>query len=328
MTMPTITLRSCFFMSALLGACINTDPAVDVPVAPTIPTATVSGVVDLDNAIAGATVYIDLNDNNFPDDFEPSTTTDATGHFTLTWTNDWPVAPQMIGALVDSSSTRVGASGSAASVGFALHMRAPLAGATGSFVATAVISPLTTLVATEMDDGTPDQATAEVKIAGALSASQLPFSGQPLDVMADYASDYTTSADHAQLRYVAGVVASIISSAVDAGNAEESTIDCNDTEIFDPAIVAMDQQLTAIANGTFTFSQLTPAQQANVAQNADQYPNYFINTTALVDAIETELEKEAEDLAAELFEEIAAEFAEQLAEDAVETAAEELIEDI
>src|SRR6185437_2313138 len=162
---------------------------------------------------------------------------------------------------------------------------------------------------TEMDnDATVTEAAAQAKITGALSASQLAFSGQPLDVMADYTA---TSADSAQLRYVAGAVATIVSSAVDAGNGAQSTFDCNDVEIFDPAVVALDQQLTSIANGTFQFSQLTAAQQANVAQNPGNYPSYFVDGASLTTAIENELAADADSIAADLFEEVADRFAQQ-----------------
>jgi hypothetical protein len=309
---------------ALLPAC-GADPQ------PT-PTATVSGVVEIDDAIQNATVFIDLDGNNLLDSGEPQVATDATGHYTLTWDNSGPVVPHAIGAIVNPDSTRVGVAGNPA-VGFALHLRSPLGDTSGDFVGTAVISPFTTLVVSEMGyDPSLTRAAAEAKVSSALSASQLPFSGQPLDVMADYASDYKagtpTSADSVQLRYAAGAVGAIVSSAVDAVNAAQSTIDCNDATYFDPAIAAMDHQLTGIANGTFKFSQLTSAEQTDVEQSPSNYRGYFIDTSALATDIENELAAAALDIAAEVFAELEAKFVEQLEDAVVEIVAEELIGEI
>jgi hypothetical protein len=293
------------------------------------PTATVSGVVEIDDAIQNATVYVDLNGNNLLDSGEPHVVTDATGHYTLTWENPGPSYAHAIGAIVASTSTRVGEPGNPA-VGFELHMRSPLGDTSGEYVGTAVISPMTTLVVSEMGhDPTLTQATAQAKLASALTASQLPFSGQPLDVMADYAADFTagtaTSADSAKLRYVASAVAALVSGTVDAGNAAQSHIDCNDATFFDPAVAALDHQLTALANGSLKFSQLTATEQADVQQNPANYHDYFIDTSMLADDIENELEAAALDVAAAIFEELRDKFIEQLEEAVVEMIVDELI---
>jgi hypothetical protein len=299
-----------FLVVALLGACVDGPHPKPDP----IPTATVSGVVEVDTAIQNATVYLDLNDDNQLDSWEPQATTDATGHFTLTW--EYPqTMPPRIGAVVDPTSIRVGATGSNATVGMALHMRAPLGNGD------VVVSPLTTLVASEMAaDPTLTLDAAKAKIGGALSASKLAFSGQPLDVMTDYTAGAT--ADAKQLRYVAGGVAAIVSTAVQAGNGAQSYVDCNDPSFFNPAIVAMDKQLTTIANGAFSFSQLPADQQTAIAQNPG---NYFIDTQALADEIEAELAG----VAAALFYEFEQKFVEELGQVSVELGAElikELVE--
>lgn len=311
------------FSVTLFAACMTTtEPTPIDPISPTgsdagTPAAMLNGIVEIDNAIANATVYIDYNHNNVLDDGEPSVVTDATGHFSIAWDN-----PDLLGAIVGSDATRVGATGSNAAVGLAIHMRAP-APALGT---AAVISPLTTLVASELDwDPSLSESAADAKLAGALAASQLPFVVKPVGVMGDYATAAATSSDSAQLRFVASAVAATIASAVKAGNAAQSDVDCDDPMIFTPAIVAMDTQLTAIADAVYKFSQLPAAQQAAIQQSSASYQNYFLNATNLATTIENELEAAAEDFAADLFEEIADAFVAQLEDQLVEMVADEII---
>ena len=303
LVMSTSRTTACFGF-ALLAACGTTDPQ------PTHVTATVSGVVEVGDPVPNATVYLDENANNLLDSGEPSTTTDATGHYTLTWDNPGPEYAHAIGAI-----TNVGAAG------LALHLRAPLGDTSGAYTGSAVISPLTTLVTSEMaSDATLTEDGAKAKVAAALTASQLPFSG-PIDVMADYANN-------AQLRYVASTVAAIVAGTVAKLDSLQSTIDCNDATYFNPAIVAMDQQLSTIANGTFRFTQLSADEQADVAQNPGNYPDYFIDMSAFADAIENALLADAEDLAAAAFAEIEDQLVSQLEEVCVDLGAELLLEAI
>jgi len=305
------------FALALLPACA-TNPDDPVPTPPAPPTSTASGIVEIDNAIQNATVFVDFNGNNLLDAGEPSVASDATGHFMLTWVDDGYATAHTIGAIVTPTSTRVGVTGTYAAVGLTIHLRAP--------IGSAVISPLTTLVVSEMaSDATLTQATAQAKIAGLLTASHLAFSGQPLDVMSDYVSSYKTSADSAQLRYLAEAVTAVVSRSVDYINGAQSYIDSNDASYFDPAVVAMDKQLTTIANGTASFAKLGAAEQADIVQNPGNYPGYFFDTTTLANDIEAALLEAGEELAEALFEEFAQKFVEELTAQCTELAGDLLV---
>lgn len=301
---------SWFFALSLLGACTMEEPHHD-PI-PEPPHATVTGVVETDAMVANATVYLDTNDNNQFDSWEPQTTTDDTGHFTLTWRNFGQPAAHTIGAIVTPAS------------GTAIHLRAPLGDTSGEYMGSSVISPYTTLVVSEMaQDPTLNQMTAAAKITSALAASQSQFSGAALDVMTDYVA--STSPDSAQLRYTAGATVALVQAAVSKCNSMQSWIDCNDATFFNPAIVAMDKQLTQIAQGTYKFSQLSKTQQTDVQMNPGNYMDYFIDTAALADDIEAELIAAAEDLAVELFEQFKDEFVQQLEAAVLEAIVDELI---
>jgi hypothetical protein len=299
-------MKSKLLAAALLTACAVEPTPTPTPV---VPTATVSGVVEINGAVANATVYLDTNDNNLLDAGEPQVAADATGHYTLTWTNNGPFYAHTIGAIVAPASTPIG---------LALHMRAPLGDTTGDYTGTAVISPFTTMVVSEMaNDPTLTQVTATAKIASELTASQA-LTGQTIDVMADYS-------DNAQLRRTAGAVAALVSAAVDKGNSLQSHIDCNDATFFNPAIAAMDEQLATISDGVYKFSQLPASVQADLQQNPGNYHDYFIDTTAFADAIEAELLAAAEDLAAALFSELENEFVTQIEDECVAIVVEELL---
>lgn len=316
------TLAACLFTS-LLAACTTPAPGNDgasfpppPPALPTPATSSVSGVVEIDAAIPDAVVYLDENGDNLPSAGEPSTTTDASGHYTFTlpaYEGQW--APT-VGAIVTSGDMQV-------------HLRAPLAVTANPLDQHAVISPLTTLVASEMlwnqTLGEPD---AQAQLVGLLRASNMPFSSAPLDLMGDYVATYTTSNDSAQLRYLATALAGVMSDAIRAGNAAQSHIDCNENLVFTPAVAAMDDQLTGIANAVYEFETLAPDARAAIAANPGGYQDYFINASDLAATIEAELEAEAEDLAAELFHEIQAELVAQLEADVVRIVAGELIAEL
>lgn len=318
-------LRSCLVLVPLLGACIDPGPGPGPGPGPrpdpepVSNQATVSGVVEIDNGIANATVFADFNSDNLLSWGEPSTKTDATGHFTLTWTNDsYFTQATMIGAVVDESA-----------VGYELHMSAPLVAMAGKFTTTGVtISPLTTLVQNEMladPTFTLTQADAETKIANALKASQMPFTAAP-HVMSDYAADYATNADSAQLRYVASAVAAIIATTAAKCNEVQSLDDCNDSMITTPAIVAMDKQLTVIATATHAFLQLPSAQQAAMQTNPANYRNMFINTNTLENDLEAALIALALDFLADLFEYVRDEFTTSVQDALTEMVVDQLID--
>jgi len=326
------------FIVALLGACTTTMTTGngELPPPPSgsatgsdggySDTSTLTGVVEIDDAIQNATVYLDYNSNNLLDAGEPSTTTDATGHYKFSWPSYQGQFAYTVGAIVNADSLRVGG-GSA--VGFAVHLRAPLAVTYDPFNGSAVISPLTTLVASEVEwDSTLYESDAQAALVASLKASTVPFSNQPLDLMSDYAASYTTSADAAQLRSVASGIAATVADEVKACNAAQSHIDCNDKMIFTPAIAAMDDQLTVLASAVYKFNQLTTAQQTDIQMNAGNYPNYFLNTSDLATTIENELEANAEEAAAEVFSEYQAEFVKQLEEDFVRMVAGELLAEL
>jgi len=329
--MPNTSSHSLLIV-ALLGACTTNMTTGEAEPPPNgdgsghPDMSTLAGVVEIDNAIQNAMVYLDNNGNNLLDAGEPSTTTDATGHYTFSWPSDKGQFAHAVGAIVNADAIRAGTS---AAVGFAIHLRAPLAVTSGAFHGSAVISPLTTLVASEMDwDRTLAGSDAQAALVTSLRASTVPFSSQPLDLMSDYAASYTTSSDAAQLRFVASAVAATVADAVKAGNAVQSHVDCNNTMIFTPAVVAMDAQLTALADAIYKFQHLTAAQQADIQHNPGDHHGYFLNTTDLPTMIEAELVANAEDLAAELFAAIQAEFVKQLEEDVVRLVAGELIAEL
>ena len=301
----------------LVAACSSDDGA------PT-PTYTVTGVVEIGNYIGGATVFVDLGDSDILGS-APRTTTDATGHFSLTYPEDGPAYPHSIVAIVHTDSTVMGGTGAGATVGFTLHLRAPLASPPPE-VDTVVITPLSTLVVSEVGNGMP-QADAEAKVASELSASLLPFTGTP-DVLVDYAADYATSADSKSLRFVAGAVAAVVAGAVTEINAKQTQIDCNNAKYFNPLIATLDDQLTPLADGAFKFTQLTTDQQNDVLGNPANYHDYFINTQMMADDIEAQLEAAAEDLALELFREFKDEFIQDLEEGIIRLVAGEIFAEL
>jgi len=330
--MATNTFLRHFLVGALLAGSAAGSGCIPGPGPdPVTPTATVTGVVEIDSPIWGATVYIDENNDNIFEGYEPHTTTHSDGHFTLTWDNPGPSYANSIGAIVTPSETRAGDPAHAAVV-YNLHMRAPLLGDTsGEYEGTAVISPFTTLVIAEMEsDPSLTKDTAAAKITASLEASQIPFTAQPLDIMADYATDSTagtpTSADSLQLRYVAGAVAAIVAGTAAKINDEQSFIDANDATYFNPATVALDHQLTSIATGTHVLVEMTPAERSDVQQNPGNYPGLFVDSSTLTDDIEQALLDMLLDLAAELFDAFAEEFAKTMEEALTEMAADLLVE--
>src|SRR3569833_1230241 len=249
--------------------------------------ATVSGVVEIGDTVAQAQVYADYYDDNIADRNEIPVLTDATGNFTMTFENDGPLFPHSIVAMVASDSISVGAN---MPVGFDVHLRAPLDGdhdTTGALsaqdditVTGVVISPFTTIVVSEMANAGISQAAAESEVAGDLSASMLPLSGAPLDVRDNYVAD--PSDDAKQTRRAAGAFAAVLGTAITELNAAQSLTDVNKADYFDPIDAALVQQLPAIANGTYMFTQVfSAAQQTDVMANPQNYTSLFLDPSMI-----------------------------------------------
>jgi hypothetical protein len=255
---------------------------------------TFTGVVQIGEPLAGVTVFLDLNNDDVYNGNDKKTVTDATGHYVLEWTNYGEVfgVPHSIVADVLPDSNRVGAMDA---VGYGVHLRAPI----GAFADSedSVISPLSTLVVGELGyDETMTRDAAVAEITAALAASNLPLTGQSIDLL----GDYLASSDRESLRFVAGAVSATLSAAVTMVNTEQSTIDCNRATYFDPITVALDTQLTDIANGTFEFTQLTSDAQDDIEMNPANHRGFFVNTQALIDQLKALLIAEAIEFAAEL----------------------------
>ena len=126
--MPNTSSHSLLIV-ALLGACTTNMTTGEAEPPPNgdgsghPDMSTLAGVVEIDNAIQNAMVYLDNNGNNLLDAGEPSTTTDATGHYTFSWPSDKGQFAHAVGAIVNADAIRAGTS---ATVGFAVHLRAPL----------------------------------------------------------------------------------------------------------------------------------------------------------------------------------------------------------
>jgi len=141
--------------------------------------------------------------------------------------------------------------------------------------------------------------------------------------MADYVA--SASPDHTQLRLAAGSVAAVMAGVVTNLNAAQAVIAVNDAEYFDPIVPAMDEQLTAIADGTFMFSQFTADQRMDVVQHPRNYTDLFANTTTLEADVEAELAAKVGAEAAALAHDLAESLLEQLKEDIVRFATGELL---
>lgn len=283
----------------LLAACGGGDDFHEV-------TATVSGVVEIGDPIAGAQVFADYYDDNLVDQNAVVATTDATGHFSLVFENFGPLFPHSIVAVVakDSLST-----GTGMAVGFDLHLRAPLdvshptdgpsSPADDVTVSGVVITPLTTIVVSEMTNGQLDQPAAEAEVKGALSASMLPLSGAPLDVMEDYVAD--PSDDAKQLRLAASSFAAVLGTTISELDAAQTLVDVNEAVYFDPIDAAIVRQLTTIASGTYTFTQVfSRAQQMDVMVNPGNYTSLFLDPAMAEADIKAELEATQPDFASEI----------------------------
>lgn len=254
----------------------------------TTPTSTVTGVVEIGDYISGATVFPDLDGNNLLG-ANPSTTTDATGHFTLTFENPDQVSVYLV-AIVDPDSTKANGE----PVGFGVHLRAP------AREGRTVISPLATLVVGQHETVRFNLPLAEQDVEAALDASTLSF-GANLDLFADYVADAETVPDHRSLRPVAAAAATLISGEIDELNAKQPELDWNDGTYSDELLAALVSQLTPLADGTAALTQLTSDQQDDVVANPGAHLGYFGDTTVMADRIAAALTNIGDDRPRTLF---------------------------
>lgn len=288
------------------------------------PTETYTGVVQIGEPLAGVTVFLDLDNNNVFTGNDRKTVTDETGHYTLAWENYGEAfgVPHSIVAIVLPETIRVGVIGPDAAVGYALHLRAPVGELVEDGIEDNVISPLSTLVVGQLGyEPTLTIEDAQAEVVDMLRASELPLTGEPIDLLADYLA----SPDRESLRNVSGAIAATLSTAVTIINTKQDTIDSNRATYFDPITVALITQLTNIANGTYNFSLLPGDLQLDIELNPASYRDYFINTQALVDQLKELLIAAAVDFAADLLEYVATEFVQQFQDRVTEYVAGELI---
>jgi hypothetical protein len=246
-----------------------------------IPTVSLSGVVAIGYHVQDAVVFLDLNDDNVMDSEDRRVATDADGRFTLTGLFPEDVPVHQVVALVHATSIRTD---TLQPVGFEARLAA-LPGHSD------FVSPFSTLVVSEVaEDPTLAPVDAEAKVvSGLTAATQMPLTGQPLDLERDYVVDAAagtpTSPDSVQLQRVATTVTEVLRRIVDTANASQSFVDCNESPYFHPIAVAIDQQLSAIADGTYAFSQLSAAAQADIIQNPQNYQTFFMNVPELADVV-------------------------------------------
>jgi len=141
------------------------------------------GGIAVDGYLQGATVFLDLNRNNTLDAGEPSTTTDASGRYTLdysTVTGGITGLPVVITGGIDSDT------------GFAFtgKLSAPADTATSA----QVVTPLTTLVDALIAQGLASNATAAKQmVASALGLTVDQLATDPVAAIANNPGIYTTT---------------------------------------------------------------------------------------------------------------------------------------
>lgn len=168
------------------------------------PTPTASGSV-IDGYVSGATIFIDRNGNRQLDADEPSTTTDATGNFTL--------PGNVEGDLVAWGGTDI-----STGLPFVGILRAP-AGST-------VVTPLTTLMAVLMDGGA-SAAEAQQEVLAALGLSGLGdgFNLRTYDPLAQAAGDANALAVQKASVQVATLISRVTEKLLQVTGADEDLQD-------------------------------------------------------------------------------------------------------
>lgn len=239
-----------------------------------------SGKVAASSYLANAVVFLDLNDNNVLDSNERRTVTDASGSYTLSGVTAADLAAHAIVVRV-VPETRNADTGQPA--GLDCTLKAQPGG--GAFV-----SPLSTLVSGLVaGSARPTVAAAASQVANKLRASTLPFTAPAqLDVLRDYLADGAsasgTAADSRQLRRIAASVAGVLVAVTTGLNSRQSVFDANGRYPFETLISLTEAQLTLVANGTYNFSQLDAVQRARMVTNPSDFPNYFVNGNAMLNA--------------------------------------------
>jgi hypothetical protein len=286
-------------MLVLTGGCSDaTDPPPPVM-------RTVSGVVETGDLIAGATVFADIDGDNVLGDDEISTTTDATGHFTLSYLEpvNVPHSPDAvahaIGAIITADNTRVGVDGPNNTVGIDIRMRAPATDTT-------VVSPLSTMEESYLDVFLDDPHNG----ASDFLDSPILYSEMRFDIhdpapllLTDYVTDSTagtaTSTDSARLRLIATALAGTISVIVDHLDAAQPDTDFYSNPYYQHTLFALDDHVDDLSTGVYYFAHLTPEEQQDIITNGADYADRFIDLDALRDALKSALEEGAIHLEAE-----------------------------
>ena len=139
-TLPALAALTALLLAGCGGS--DDEPAAPPPPPPPVPTVTVSGVV-LVGPLDKAKVCLDTNDNRACDTTEPSTTTDATGKYSLSGVTDgdqgkYPLLAEAVAGTTVDADLGV--------VDRAFRLAAPAG-------KPAVISPYTTLQQSELDGG-------------------------------------------------------------------------------------------------------------------------------------------------------------------------------
>jgi len=222
---------------------------------------TVSGK-SIDGYVSGATVFIDANSNGTLDTGEVSTTTDASGNFSLQTT--------ALGALVMTGGTDI-STGQA----FVGTMRA-VSGST-------VVTPLTTMIASLMDnDATLTAATAQAKLADVLGldttidlATFDPVAGSVSTTSA------TATASAAIMKAAVQIQNTIVQAASVLQGADGTMSDANATANIFTAMAAQLSQETA--GSTF----LTDAAKLSTIITSAATNNGIANDANLTNAITT-----------------------------------------
>ena len=150
--------------------------------------------VAIDGYLSNAVVFLDLNENGFLDEDEPSTLTDESGGYSILASNadlnKFPIVVQAIaGSTVDLDEPDVEISNS-------YNLSAP-PGKT-------IISPITTLVHAKMNEGLT-LADATDSVAEDLSIDS------SLDIMGDYVDAKTSNNNYEEIHNIASALAEVLS---------------------------------------------------------------------------------------------------------------------
>ena len=231
-----------------------------------------SGRVAAGGYLANAIVFLDLDGDNELDSNERRTVTDAEGRYTLRGLTQAQLAQHSIVVRVLPETRDVGTGQSA---GLDCTLKAPPGD--GAFV-----SPLSTLVGSLVAGGLSPEAAA-AQVAQKVRASTLPLAAPAqLDVLGDYVG--SASADSRQVRRLAASVAGLLSAVTSGLNARQSVFDASQGYAFDTLVSLTEAQLTAVASGTYQFSQLDAAVQARMVSHPQDFPNYFVDGNAMLAA--------------------------------------------